>query len=124
MIVSGRHGIPSTSGISNAHTQYANSVAAALRDQDHAQAAFGVALQHAPAAAVRGLTPPGPTASVRLSSAWRLPAATNTAANVTTSTNQRDSATGAATPPATARSTKPPAIAKMSSSSRWRQTSV
>ena len=35
---------------------------------------------------------------------------------VTTSTNQRDRATGAATPPATARSTNPPAIATMSSS--------
>ena len=41
-----------------------------------------------------------------------------------TSRNHADSVTGAATPPATARSTNPPAIATMSSRSRCRQTSV
>ena len=51
-------------------------------------------------------------------------AATNTAELVTTSRNQRDRVTGAATPPATARSTNPPATAKMSNTIRCRHTSV
>ena len=109
-------GFRRTAGSENAHMQYATR-ATAVAPAMISSSALG--LYESSTRLRRSRRP-----SVRCSSAYRLAAATNTAELVTTSRNQRDSVTGAATPPATARSTNPPATATMSNTIRCRHTSV